>query len=132
MSDPEPATADPPVRRAFLRGVNTGLVVPATVLSVWMAFWTHYQVPIHEDVFKSVKVNMPVMTEVLLRVHPWPVFLFVALALACVLATALKGDRWPAAAINVATCVAGLFWLAFLSITLSGPLMSILRGISTR
>jgi len=132
MSDPTFIPDEAQLRRAFIKGITSGLVFPAAACCLWTAFWTLYQVPPHVEVFKSVRVNMPVATEFLMWAYPYVAIFFVAVAIACILATALKGDRWPAAVLNIAACLLGMSWLAFLTVALTGPLMSLLRGIGTR
>lgn len=132
MSEVTVIPVETQIHRAFLKGISVGLVVPAAACCFWVAIWTVMRVPGHGEVFKSVNVEMPVATQFLMWVYPHAAVFFVAMAMACILVTALKGDHWSAAALNIVGCSLGMLWHAFLTIALTLPLMSLLRGIGPR
>ena len=119
----------PETCRAFIKGISVGLVFPAASWCFWAAGWTLFQVPRHEEIFKSLAVSLSPATLFLLKWYSGVAILLAATGVACIVGTSRFGERRAVAVLNVTAWVLAMAWQAFASVVLSSPVMSLLQGI---
>lgn len=94
-----------------------------------MALATVWDVPQFAEIFRNIGVEVPLPTRLIMDWYGAICAVLVAAALACLTATAIKGERPMAAILNASVFLLVLGYQAILHVALMGPLLAIQRRL---
>jgi len=119
-------------RIGFVQGMNATLACLNVLVSLWVGLCSETIVPRFRDLFVQVKVELPVLSVLVVGHHR-------ALSLGVVLATFASGFatvRWSRSrqvlTLNVAGTLLSLGWMALATAACFLPLLTVMEGVGKR
>lgn len=116
-------------RKGFFQGVNASLACLSVLANLWVGLWSIQSVPRFRAVFEQVRVELPVISMVVVQYHAVVAPFLILAAGGGALATLRWSDRKEMLVVNIAGVCLSLAWLALASTALFLPLLSLLEGI---